>query len=495
MNVPEILLTADRSLMNNFHLKGEFVSAWYGSADSLPWWVFKLMAGEPEKDNNHEIVFAPYPLRKIQATMLDAGFDAAIVSPKDLPRLVGSAKILGIHTINPLGLGTSPIFRQLLLNDREYSVKYFRKLLEKNAVKAARKNGLKVIVGGSGAWQLQENPEIQKKLGIDCVIVGEAERLVPDVIRKGLQGEELPRYVECTKENVPGLHDISCIHKASNYGCIEVGRGCVRGCKFCNVSKNKLRWIPLANIENELRVNAQYGITQGLLHAEDILLYGTKGVVPDVDHLLELIKLTKTYYRKFHVTHFSLAAVSAEPQVIPRCMELILENQSFMLGETGIETGSVRLLSETMSGKVKPFRNEKWVEIIHNSLGILHDNSFIPYCSLILGLPGEREEDMVLTLDLLDDLKRYRCALLPLNFTPLGELHNQRAFSAMISTIDDLHKQIIARCNRHNLSWVDKTRHELFQHSRYRMLLHILAKVRMKQFEGKAKKYGLLAAK
>ena len=155
-----------------------------------------------------------------------------------------------------------------------------------------------------------------------------------------------------------------------------------------------MRWIPLENIEKELSVNAKYGIKQGLLHAEDILLYGQNGVIPDIDILLKLIKLTKTYYQKFHFTHLSLAAVSAEPKVIPKCMEIILENQKFILGETGIETGSPRLLSETMSGKIRPFRKEKWTEIIHNSLGILHDNSFIPYCSIILGLPGEQEEDI-----------------------------------------------------------------------------------------------------
>lgn len=491
----DIILTADRTLMNNFHLRGDFASVWYGSADSFPNWLFKIMAGEPKKNNNNEIIFSPYPLRKIEAKILQAGFDVITIGPKDLSKYMESAKILGIHTINPLGLATSPIFRQLSTNGIEYSVKYFKKLLENKVIKDAQKKGLKIIVGGAGAWQLQNNPDIQKKLGIDCVIVGEAEELVIDIIKRGLQGEKLPRYIECNKENVPSVNEISCIKKASNYGCIEIGRGCVRGCKFCNVSRNKLRWIPLENIERELSVNAKYGIKQGLLHAEDILLYGQNGVIPDIDILLKLIKLTKTHYQKFHFTHLSLAAVSAEPKVIPKCMEIILENQKFILGETGIETGSPRLLSETMSGKIRPFRTEKWTEIIHNSLGILHDNSFIPYCSIILGLPGEQEKDILLTLDLLDDLKQYRCSLLPLNFTPLGAFNKKRAFSAAINEIDEHHKQIIAKCNRHNLYWADITRYELFENLKYRTLLHMLAKIRMKQFERKAKKFGLLSTR
>jgi hypothetical protein len=166
MHVAEILLTADRTLMNNFHLKGEFVSAWYGSADSFPWWLFKFMAREPKKDANHESVFAPYPLRKIQAKLIDAGFDAPIVSPEYLPKYIRSAKILGIHTINPLGSGTSPIFRQLLLNHGEYSVKYFQQLLESKVIQHARKNGLKIIVGGAGAWQFLNQPYLQKNSGL-----------------------------------------------------------------------------------------------------------------------------------------------------------------------------------------------------------------------------------------------------------------------------------------------------------------------------------------
>lgn len=478
--------------MNNFHLKRSFATAFYGAADSFPNWLFKLMAGEPKKSDNFEITYAPYPLRKIEAKINDTGYDVIVVSPKDIPKFIGKAKILGIHTVNPLGLASTPALRQMSIDDEEYSVKYFRALLEDQSILDAKRDGLKIIVGGAGAWQIHKNPKIQKKFGIDCVVVGEAEKAIPDIIKKGIEGKRLPSYFECTSQDIPDITDIPTIKKASNYGCVEIGRGCIRGCKFCEVTKNKLRWVTLKNIQTELKINKRSGINQGLLHAEDILLYGQSGVVPDVNKLLKLFKLVKKYYHSFHLTHFSLAAVSAEPKTIPKCMDLILEDQNFILGEAGIETGSIRLLSKTMSGKIKPFEKEKWTETIHNSLGILHDNSFIPYCSLILGLPGEHEEDILHTLDLLDDLKEYRCLFLPGNFAPLGKFADKKGFSAKLNTIDDLHKQIIGKCIVHNTYWVNDIRYKLFQDSKYKPFLHMITKVWMKQYERKARKFGLL---
>ena len=489
----KIILTADRSVMNSFHQKGDVTAVWYGCADSFPPSVFKILAGEPQKNKNGEVLYAPYPLRKVEASITNRGLDVAVVSPKYLKKHLSKARILGIHTVNPLGLASDPIFRQLMRNGDPYAMKYFFRLLKNPAIRQAKKRGLKIIVGGAGAWQLQRNPDIVKELGIDCVVVGEAENIVGGIIKEMLNGKPIPPIVECGKTDVPSIEDISCIHHASNSGCIEIGRGCVRGCKFCNVSKHTLRWIPLEIIEQELKVNAAAGITQGLLHAEDVLLYGQRGVIPDEQKFIRLLKLVKKYYHKVHFTHFSLAAVSATPQLIPSCMNVLLDNQKFVLGEAGIETGSIRLLAQTMSGKIKPFDKKQWHEIIHKSLGILHDNWFIPYCSLILGLPGETEDDMYQTLCLLEELKQYRCALLPINFTPIGQLSDKKGFSQTCDMFNDLHKQIIGVCNRQNIYWVKNMHQELFKKNRFRSVMNILTKMRMLQFQRQALRYNLLA--
>ena len=487
----DVALTADRTLMNRFHLKNNFATSFYGSADSLPYWLFRIMAGEPKKDGSGNIQFAPYPLRKIASKIVESGYDTITISPGDLPKYIKKTSVLGVHTVDPLGLATTPGLREVMINRIPYSVHYFRNIFENKAVQGAKKDGLKIIVGGAGAWQFGKYPHYQEKLGIDCVLIGEGENVISDIIKKALEGDRLPRLIKCGKKQIPNISDIPVIKEASNFGCVEIGRGCVRGCKFCDVTKGNLRWLPLNHIEKELKINANAGITQGLLHSEDCLLYGQKGVIPGVNKLANLIRLAKKYYQKFHFTHLSLSAVSAKPDIIPATMELILEDQDFMLGEAGIETGSIRLLSSTMSGKIRPFKKERWTEIIHNSLGILHDHSFIPYCSFIYGLPGEREEDILKTLDLVDDLKGYRSIFLPGNFTPLGKYRNMKGYNKGITDLDEPYKELLRKCIVHNIKWINDIRYKLFHDSRYKMLLHMVTKVWMRQYKRRAKKYGL----
>jgi len=479
---PEVVLTADRSLINNFHLKTNLTTAFYGSADIFPNWIYKVLAGKPKKNKNDEIIFAPYPMRKIEAKLIDDGFNVSTIGPSDISKHLMQTKILGIHTVDPLGLGTTSYIRNKLIESEPYSVIFFKQLFQNKGVMEAKEKGLKIIVGGAGAWQIQRNPEIQKKLGIDSVILGEAENVISEVVRKVMNDEELPGYIKCEKKNIPEINDISCIKKASNSGCIEIGRGCIRGCKFCDVTKNKLRWIPHHMIEEELKINSRAGINQGILHAEDVLLYGQNSVIPDIDKLIKLIKMVKKYYKKINFTHISLAAVSVEPKVIPKCMELLLQDQYFALANAGIETGSVRLLTKSMSGKIKPFKKERWHEIIHNSLGILHDNSFIPYLSIICGLPGENEDDILQTLELIDDLKGYRCLLLPGNFTPLGAYEKDKGLSHDINEIDELNKQILKKSISHDLYWINNFRYDLLRDSNYKILLHFMAIILMKQY-------------
>ena len=108
-----------------------------------------------------------------------------------------------------------------------------------------------------------------------------------------------------------------------------------------------------------------------------------------------------------------------------------------------------------MSGKVLPFRIKDWIDIIKGSLGLMHDNHFIPYCSLIIGLPGENSEDILKTIDLIDDLKDIRYILLPSGFTPLGIYTDLDAQKTNINNLDPLRKELVNKCLYHNKRWIN----------------------------------------
>jgi len=469
----KILLTADKSIMNNFHLKGHIAYPFYGSGEMFPNWLFKILVGRPEH-NKGIARYAPYPLRKIEGSLLDAGFDVLTICPKHLKKYIKNAKILGVHTVDPLGLASKPYFYESIKGNEHYSITYFRKLIEQPCIKKAKKNGLKIIVGGEGAWQLKKFPNSYISSMVDSIVIGEGERTVPKLCRDILDENPFPKYIASTKTKSPTLDEISTIRNASNFGCIEIGRGCNRCCKFCEVTKANLRWYQFEKIEKELQVNSKQGIKKGIIHAEDVLLYGTNGFIPNNEKLTKLFKLIYRYYDEFIITHFSLAAVHANRGLFKNLMEIVSGHQNFFIGEAGIETASTRLMEQTMSGKVLPFKIDDWENIIKESLGLMHDNNFIPYCSLIIGLPGENNDDVIKTLDLIEDLKSIRFILLPSGFTPLGVYTDLDAKKSNIDSLDALRKELVMKCALHNKRWIyDMAKIILDKDMTYRLLSKI----------------------
>jgi len=136
-------------------------------------------------------------------------------------------------------------------------------------------------------------------------------------------------------------------------------------------------------------------------------------------------------------------------------MEIVHQHQNFMIGEAGIETGSKRLIENTMSGKVLPFKISDWNDVINESLGLMHDNKFIPYCSLIIGLPNENKDDVNKTLELIEDLKQFRLIFLPSFFTPLGVYSDMDTNKPDISNLDPLRQELVIKCINHNARWTN----------------------------------------
>ena len=120
-------------------------------------------------------------------------------------------------------------------------------------MKEAKKRGLKIIVGGPGAWQFQYRPDFAEQNGIDCIVEGEGERVLGKIFSTALKGEELPKHWDVTVADAPKLDDIPDIVSPSVNGLVEIGRGCCRGCEFCNVTLRPLRWYPIEKIMREIR--------------------------------------------------------------------------------------------------------------------------------------------------------------------------------------------------------------------------------------------------
>ncbi|KXA96214.1 hypothetical protein AKJ37_05770, partial [candidate division MSBL1 archaeon SCGC-AAA259I09] len=118
--------------------------------------------------------------------------------------------------------------------------------------------------------------------------------------------------------------------------------------------------------------------------------------------------------------------------------------------QTGIETGSPRLIEKYMSGKALPSSPEEWPEIVRQSLGILEENGWVPACTTINGLPGEEPDDVVRTLELIDEIKDYKALIVPLNFVFMEGSHLSEEKSFTAEDMLPEHWQVIGECLEHD---------------------------------------------
>ena len=398
-------------------------------------------------------VAASYGLRKIEAQLLNEGFNVVTASPNHLKKHLNDAKVLGIHVMDPFGLGPASSTFASILKKEPYLAQYFRALIASSAVQKEKKRGLKIIVGGPGVWQFRYRPKFVKEYGIDCIIEGEAEKVVGKIFEAALHGDSLPQYYTVDVKETPNVDEIPNIVGASVNGLVEIGRGCCRGCEFCSVTLRPLRWYPYEKILQEIDVNKRVGhIDWCCLHAEDVMLYGSKTTLPNEEKLVRLHELVARECQNISWSHCSLGAVASKPKLFAKIAETILQKQPWWGVEIGIETGSPTLARKIMPAKAHPFKPEQWREVVLSAMELMHDNKLIPACTLIVGVPEETDEDLLKTIELMDDLRDFRSLIVPLFFVPMGKLKNEQWFKRTEITV--LHKELLTKCMEHDFYWI-----------------------------------------
>jgi radical SAM superfamily enzyme YgiQ (UPF0313 family) len=258
--MPEVVITCDWTMMSNHHGK-EFLG--FGTTTPpylLPETVYKsLFFPDMPVDEHGYPQQAPYGMRKIESSLLDAGFDARIVHPSHLDKYMpGEAKVLMISGHDYFGLNPPSSTFGGIMRKETLNCTNFKRMMTQPHVIEARKQGMKIIAGGPCAWQI--SPPTQMKLpwigefvssfgGVDCVVEGEADLYVREVVQKALKDEFLPPHVILPPKSSPKVEEIATIRYPSVNGLIEIGRGCCRGCSFCSVTQRPTRWYPLEKIE------------------------------------------------------------------------------------------------------------------------------------------------------------------------------------------------------------------------------------------------------
>ncbi|MFB3889972.1 MAG: radical SAM protein [Candidatus Bathyarchaeia archaeon] len=414
---------------------------------------FSLFCPSVPVNEDGSVDLAPCGTRKIEAALLNNGFsreDIIVAHPEHLDKVVSSnTKVLCITENDPLGKGpATSTFTQLFGGEAYMTVK-FKEILNHPSV---QKYKPRIIVGGAGAWQL-EDAAARRALGIDCVVVGEGEKAISSLLSEAGMGTQLlPEVVYGPVVEEP---DIPTIQGGTVDGIIEIARGCGRGCAFCLPTLQRYRCLPVESILKEVAVNLKFG-RNPLLHAEDVFRYKAKGFEVNKPAVRELFERVYRYsgVKSIAISHFALSSVASAPDLVEDLSSIVEagEDSEWMSGQCGIETGSPKLIRNLMAGKAKPFEPEEWPQVVENAFHILKDNNWVPVTTLIIGLPGEEEEDVQLTLNLVSILKECKSLIVPLFMVEEGGLKG-RAPSFSVDKLSRKQGELFLRCWEHNLDW------------------------------------------
>ena len=107
----------------------------------------------------------------------------------------------------------------------------------------------------------------------------------------------------------------------------------------------------------------------------------------------------------------------------------------------------------------------------------------------MVGVPEETEEDVIKTIESMDDLRGFRSLIVPLFFVPMGKLKSEDWLKE--TEMNELHKELLVKCLRHDLYWIDQLIHLGFAGRWYGKILSSLHKVFVQIVEFKTKSAGI----
>ena len=415
-----VVLTSDRGSFTSYSGVSTMGYVACMPARLVPRVLMNSIFTPPEETNRKgEAYFAPYALRKVEASLVASGItDVSVVSPDMLERAIDEdTKVVGISVHDPLGL--APVTFKLTMifgGGPSWTEKFFQEMGNRIA-KLKKKYGFKVFAGGPAAWQLS----LERPHWVDTIFSGEAELDLPDLVRKAINGDQMPRD---SVGRMPKVEEIPTIIKPSRFGEVQVTRGCPRGCQFCSITPETFRSIPLSDIIKEVNLNQNAGQNSVELLTDDILLYGSKRLGVNHEAIVNLFtEVKKQGVDLIYFPHISSPGVLSSPKTVEEISH-IAEYDKYRAEApvVGLESGSERIISKYMRGKPFPWKPSDWKNVILESTPIMNDAYITPCYTMTIGYEDETEEDLQESIDLVQNIidEKLRAWVFPLPVIPIG---------------------------------------------------------------------------
>ena len=452
------------------------------SMASLPMWLEGILNRKYPTWRNVEYNadgsarYMPAGVRVLEASLLRhyPASDIACCYPADLEKFVGpDTRVVAVSTHNPLGVTFAAGVYTSIFGSTSHPINshYSLELFESIRTNPHRK-GFKVIVGGSGGWQVTQTNSWDR-LSVDCVVEGRSESEdVKKLFDKALAGEDLPKQLDVAHPK--DRNEFLFPDKRTTFGVVEMTTGCGRRCQFCVPDLNPQIDMPKDKMMDAVRANVRDGNKQISLATEDMFIWGQVHTnvpfyFPNREALVDLYKsVCETPGVEQHVlSHSTIAPAVVDPIMIQQITEVCIDKSPIhvpMLSShpkgkvlvplVGLETGSVRMAKQIMPSKGVPFPIEEWQSVFIRGLEVMNRNNWFPAATLIVGNPGETDEDVMATLDLIYEVERRGlfAFFIPSIFTPLHDTRMEdKKGVTETRQLTPLQWQLMMKCWKMNL--------------------------------------------
>ncbi|MBL8804656.1 MAG: TIGR04013 family B12-binding domain/radical SAM domain-containing protein [Planctomycetes bacterium] len=223
------------------------------------------------------------------------------------------------------------------------------------------------------------------------------------------------------------------------FGAIEITRGCIYACKFCQtpfLSKARFRHRSSSNVAHWAAEIARAGLRDVRFISPTSLSYGSRDEQVELAAVEELLARVREAIGAQGRLFFGTFPSEVRPEhVTPQALAVLrryVDNDNLVIGG---QSGSERVLEATHRGHD--------VESIERAVRVSLAAGFKPNVDFLLGLPGEDERDALATLELVERLtqlgaRAHAHTFMPLPGTPLRKAAPGRVAGAQRARLESL---------------------------------------------------------
>ncbi|MCK5942081.1 MAG: TIGR04013 family B12-binding domain/radical SAM domain-containing protein [Planctomycetes bacterium] len=283
----------------------------------------------------------------------------------------------------------------------------------------------------AGGVHASAEPEATLRAGFDLAAVGEGEVLIQDLVLAALDDRPLADVA-----GVASLRDGALRRNGradrivlddyppfgpehDRFGPIEITRGCVYACRFCQTpyfAGANFRHRSVDNVRRWARFLVGRGFRDYRFLTPTSMSYGTQTAEPDLDAIEALLAGVREEIGPDRKLWFGTFPSEVRPEHVTvaalRLLRRYVSNRSLIVGG---QSGSDRVLAHSARGHDS--------DTVERAAALCVEHGFVPHVDFLFGMPEETPEDVDATLAMMDRLvavgaKVHGHTFMPLPGTP-----------------------------------------------------------------------------